>query len=141
MCIKNLILPLEKPLLFFRCSHLKEILNNIQSVINFYTKALKRFPEKYFRRYWFWIGLDLDFIGQIKFSRNFHNNWHKNVNFRQIFKIILRNDVSLQQMYSIELNFSRFLTYWFLKIKWLLAKSVKITKEVAIHKNEFLQSL
>ena len=33
-----------------------------------------------------------------------------------------------------------FLTYWFLRIKLLFAKSVKITKETAIHENRFLQS-
>ena len=40
-------------------------------------------------------------------------------------------------MYPNEMSF---LTYWFLRIKWLFAKSVKITKETAIHKNRFLQS-
>ena len=40
-------------------------------------------------------------------------------------------------MYPNEMGF---LTYWFLKIKWLFANSVKITKETAIHKNRFLQS-
>ena len=33
-----------------------------------------------------------------------------------------------------------FLTYWFFKITWLLVKSVKITKEVAIYKNGLAQS-
>ena len=40
-------------------------------------------------------------------------------------------------MYPNEMSF---LTYWFLRIKWLFTKSVKITKETAIHKNRFLQS-
>ena len=33
-----------------------------------------------------------------------------------------------------------FLTYYFLRIKWLFAKSVKTTKETPIYKNRFLQS-
>ena len=81
--------------------------------------------------------MDLAVIGQITFSRNFDNNWKKNVNFRQIFKIILINDDSFLQMYRSEMNF---LTYWFLKMRWFFAKSVKITKEIAIHKNGLLQS-
>ena len=40
-------------------------------------------------------------------------------------------------MYPNEMSL---LTYSFLGIKWLFAKSVKITKETAIHKNRFLQS-
>ena len=75
--------------------------------------------------------MDLAFIGQITFSRNFDNNWNESVNFRQIFKIILINGDSFLQTYVSEMNF---LTYWFLKIKWLFAKSVKITKEIAIHR-------
>ena len=50
--------------------------------------------------------VDLAFIGNITFSQNFDNNWNKNVNFRQIFKIILINDDSFLQMYHhIEVNF------------------------------------
>ena len=37
-------------------------------------------------------------------------------------------------------NENSFLTYWFLRIKWLFIKYVKITKEKAIHRNRFLQS-
>ena len=33
-----------------------------------------------------------------------------------------------------------FLTYWFLRIKWLFAKYMTVTKLIAIHKNRFLQS-
>ena len=33
-----------------------------------------------------------------------------------------------------------FLIYWFLRIEWLFAKSVEITKETAIHKNRFVRS-
>ena len=40
-------------------------------------------------------------------------------------------------MYSNEMSF---LTYSFLRIKWLFAKYVEITKETGIHKNRFLQS-
>ena len=80
--------------------------------------------------------MDLAFIGQITFSRNFGNNWNKNINFRQIFQIILLNDDTFLQMYCSKMNF---LTFWFLKIKWLFAKTVKITKEIAIHKNGFSQ--
>ena len=36
--------------------------------------------------------VDLAFIGQIKFSRNFDDTWNKNVNCRQIFRIILINN-------------------------------------------------
>ena len=71
----------------------------------------------------------------IKKKKKKKNN---NVNFRQIFKIILINDDSFLQMYHhIEVNF---LSYWFLKIKWLFAKSVKITKEIAIYRNAFSPS-
>ena len=61
----------------------------------------------------------------------------KNVNFRKIFKIILISENSFMQMHPNEMSF---LTYQFLRIKWLFAKSVEITKETAIHKNRFLQS-
>ena len=57
--------------------------------------------------------VDLAFIGEMAFSRNFENDWNKNVSFRKIFKIILINKK--------------------------FAKFVKITKETAIHKNRFLQ--
>ena len=60
-----------------------------------------------------------------------------NVNFREIFKIILINDDPFLQICRSEVNF---LAYGFLKIKRLFAKSVKITKEIAIHKNGFWQS-
>ena len=40
-------------------------------------------------------------------------------------------------MYRSKMNF---LTHWFLKIKWLFEKCLKITKETAIHKNGFSQS-
>ena len=40
-------------------------------------------------------------------------------------------------MYPSEMNF---LTYWFFRIKWLVTKSVNITKETAIHKNRLLQN-
>ena len=50
----------------------------IHTVISLYTKALKFLPEKYFADI-----VDLAFIGQIKFSQNFENNWNKNVNFRK----------------------------------------------------------
>ena len=81
--------------------------------------------------------VDLAFIGQTTFSQDFDNNWNKNVNLRQILKIILINDDSFLKMHSSEMNF---LTYWFLMIKWLFAKSAKITKEIAVHKNGFSQS-
>ena len=64
--------------------------------------------------------IDLAFTGQITFSRNFGNNWNKNVNF----KIILIGENSFLQMYRNKMSF---LTYWFLRIKWLFAKSVEIT--------------
>ena len=131
MYIENLMLPLEKSLVFFGSNHSKEFLNT-RSVVNFYTKALKRFPEKYFR----WC-CEFGFPGQIAFSQIFDSNWNKNVNFRQIFKISLINGDSFLQMYHSDKNC---LTYWFLKVKWLFAKSVKITKKIAIHKNGFQQS-
>ena len=37
-------------------------------------------------------------------------------------------------------NEKSFLAYGFLRIKWLFAKYVKITKETAIYKNRFSQS-
>ena len=52
-------------MVFFGSRHSEEF-HNIRSVINFYAKALKRFPEKYFRGYY-----GFAFIGQIIFSRNF----------------------------------------------------------------------
>ena len=63
--------------------------------------------------------------------------WNKNVNFLQIFKIILINDDSFLHMYRSKMNV---LTNWFLKIKWLFEKCLKIIKEPAIHKNGFSQS-
>ena len=33
-------------------------------------------------------------------------------------------------------NKKSFLTYWFLRIKWLIAKYVKISKETATHKQK-----
>ena len=81
---------------------------------------------------------ELAFIGQITFTRNFDNNWNKNVNFSQLFKNLLTNDDLFLQMYCSEMNF---LTYWFLKIKWDFVKFVKTTKEMAIDKNGFSQSL
>ena len=80
---------------------------------------------------------DLAFIDRVTFSRNFENNWYKNLNFRQLVKIILINEYSCLQMYPNERSF---LTYWFLRIKWLFNKYVKITKERAIHKHRFWQS-
>ena len=99
--------PWKNRLVFFGSSHSREFLN-IRSLINFYTKVLKLFLEKYFRRY-----CRSAFIGKFIFSPNFDNNWNKNTNFRQIFKIIVINDDSFLQMYRREMNF---LTYWFLKI-------------------------
>ena len=80
--------------------------------------------------------VDLAFVGQFTFSQNFENNWNKNVIFHQIFKIILINENSFLQIYRNEMNF---LTYWSLRIKWLFPKSLKITKETAIHKKIFSQ--
>ena len=80
--------------------------------------------------------VDLAFIGQIAFPQNFENNWNKNVNFRKIFKINLMNENSFLQTYPNKMSF---LAYWFLRIKWLFAKSVKINKEAQIHKNRFFQ--
>ena len=95
-------------LMFFGSSHSKEFFN-IRSVINFYTKALKSFPENNFCRY-----CGFGFHWSNTFSRNFHNNWNKNINFHQIFKTILINDDSFLQIYCSEMNFS---THWFSKIK------------------------
>ena len=64
------------------------------TAINFYAKALKRFPEEYLRGI-----VDLAFVSQITFSRNFENNWNKNDDFHQTFKIILINENSFLQMY------------------------------------------
>ena len=80
--------------------------------------------------------VDLAFVGQFIFSQNVENNWNKNVIFHQIFKIILINENSFLQIYRNEMNF---LTYWSLRIKWLFPKSLKITKETAIHKKIFSQ--
>ena len=44
--------------------------------------------------------VDLAFIGQITFSRNFENNWKKNVNF----KVILIDKNSFLQMYEMYHN-------------------------------------
>ena len=52
--------------------------------------------------------MDLVFIDQITFSRNFDSDLNTNVNFRQIFKIILINDDLFLQVYHSEMNF---LTY------------------------------
>ena len=74
--------------------------SKIRTVISFHAKALKRFPEKNLRGY-----CGLAFIAQITFSRNFENNWNKNVNFRQLLKIILINENPLLEMYPNEINF------------------------------------
>ena len=66
----------------------------ICTVISFYAKALKCFPEKYFGDI-----VDSAFIGQITFSQNFENDWNKIVNFHQIINIILINENSFLQMY------------------------------------------
>ena len=75
--------------------------SKIRTAINFYTKALKRFPEKCSKLF-------------------------------KLLKIILINENSYLHMYPNEMSF---LKYWFLKIKWLFAKYVKITKKTPIHKN------
>ena len=54
--------------------------------------------------------VDLDFIVQITLSRNFENNWKKNISF----KIILIDENLFLQMYCKKFSF---LTCWFLKIK------------------------
>ena len=100
--------------------------------INFYAMALTVFLKSFFADI-----ADLAFIDQVTFSRNFENNWYKKLNFRQLVKIILINEYSCLQMYPNERSF---LTYWFLRIKWLFNKYVKITKERAIHKHRFSQS-
>ena len=64
--------------------------SKIRTVINFFAKALKRFPESVFAYI-----LDLAFIGQITFSRNFENDWNKSVNL----KIILIAENSFLEMY------------------------------------------
>ena len=79
----------------------------------------------------------LDEVLSFTFSRNFENNWNKNVNFRQLLKIILINENSFLQMYPNEMSV---LAYWFWRIKWLFAKWLKVTKEKGIHKNRFSQS-
>ena len=83
----------------------------------FLCKSLKRFPWKIF----FADIVDLAF-GQITFYRSSKSNWKKNV----IFKIILTVENSFLQMYR---NRTSFVTYWFLRIKWLFVKSVKITSQ------------
>ena len=113
------------------CS-LEEVIQKSSLIYMVVSISIQR-PESVSPKNIFSYIVDLAFIGQIKFSRNFDSNWNKNVNFSQIFKIIMINDDSFLQMYRSEMNF---LTYWFLKIKWLFAKSVKITKETAVHKNE-----
>ena len=49
--------------------------------------------------------VELAFIGQITFFRNFENNWNKNINFRKTFKIIPINENSFLQMYPNEISF------------------------------------
>ena len=95
--------------------------SKIRTIFNFYAKTLKCFLKSVF----VYI-VDLAFIGQIIFLWNFENDWNKNVNF----KIILIGENSFRKMYCNKISF---LTYWFLRIKWLYAKSVKIT----IQKNSY----
>ena len=83
----------------------------------FLCKGLKGFPWKIF--FVDIVGLA---FGQITFSRNSESNWKKNV----IFKNILTEENSFLQMYR---NRTSFVTYWFLRIKWLFVKSVKITSQ------------
>ena len=75
--------------------------SKIHTVINFYAKTLKRFPEKYFRGY-----CGFGFHYQITFSRNFENSSNNNANFPQIFEIILINKILLLQLYPNEMSFS-----------------------------------
>ena len=104
-----------------------DIVKNTQSSI-----SMQR-PQSVFLKNIFADIADFAFIGQVIFSRNFENNWNKNVNFHQLIKIILINENSYLQMYP---NKKSFLTYWFLRIKWLIAKYVKISKETATHKQK-----
>ena len=71
--------------------------SKIRTVISFYAKALKCFPENIFTDI-----MNLVFTAQFTFSQNFGNNWNKNVNFRQIFKMniiyIIYNENSFLQI-------------------------------------------
>ena len=64
--------------------------SKIRTVINFYAKALSVSLKSVFAYI-----VNLAFMGQITFSRNFENNWNKNVNL----KIIPIGEKSFQQMY------------------------------------------
>ena len=78
--------------------------SKIRTVINFYAKALKRFPESVFAYI-----LDLAFIGQITFSRNFENDWNKNVNL----KITLIGDNLFLRMFCNKIKvFRKTLCLW-----------------------------
>ena len=61
------------------------VTSKMRTVINFYAKALKHFPEKRFRVY---RGFSFHWS-------NFENDWNKNVNS----KIILKGENSFLQMY------------------------------------------
>ena len=107
MCIENLVWPLKNPSGVLLKQPLKEFLN-IHSIINFYTKAFKCFPEKQFYDFnilIFWILLSLVILYFLEILILIECN--KNVNFRQIFNIILVNDDSFLQMYrSVIFSFS-----------------------------------
>ena len=84
-------------------------------------KGLKAFPEKRFRLY-----RGFGFHRSNYILSKFENDWNKNVNS----KIILIGENLFPQTYCNKISF---LTDWFLRIKWLYAKSVKIT----IKKNSY----
>ena len=95
-------------------------------------KGLKAFNWNIFRGYcgfgFYWSNYILsNFLKWLKQERWF---WSNIQNYSNKWKFI-------NAMYPNKISF---LTYWFLKIKWLFAKSVKITKETAIHRSRFLQS-
>ena len=91
MLDENLILLLEKPHGVLWKQPFRRVSSLLYAVFlpYFYAKALKRFLKNIFADI-----VDLDFIGQITFSRNFEKIWNKNVNFRKILKIILINENS-----------------------------------------------
>ena len=64
--------------------------SKIRTVISFYANALKLSLKSVFGYI-----VDFAFIGQITFSRNFENDWNKNVNL----KIILIAENSFLEMY------------------------------------------
>ena len=100
-----------------RCSFIFYLRNNQNSWIrlNSYIEIFQGFCKKYssekrldrkFMKNILENIVELFFSGQISLLQNFENHWNNKVYFLEMFKIILINESSFEQIYSSEANFS-----------------------------------